>query len=100
MTRDDILYRDRLNDNSFRSNLIKVLRDIHIELRRSNELHEQSNKISKEGNESFYKEQAINREIEEEALSNARNLNNNFKALKRKVEKAEREADTEAGAWI
>lgn len=80
-----------LGETLFRSHLIDVLKDIHFELKRANELREIENEIMREGNKSFYQEQQILEETVDDAIGHAKNINNNFNALNRKVEESEKE---------
>lgn len=85
--------RDRLNDNSFRSSLVTILKDIWIELRRSNELTETSNELTRKMHESFFQEQKIIEEDIDDAIGQAKNVNNNFNALNRKLESQQPDYD-------
>lgn len=59
--------------------LITVLEGILQELK-------ESNRIAKEGNESFYKEQQIIEEQVDDAIGHAKNTNNNLNAIGRRIQ--------------
>lgn len=66
--------------------LINILKDIHFELKRANELTETSNELTRKMHESFFQEQKIIEDDIDDAIGQARNVNNNFNALNRKIE--------------
>lgn len=80
-----------ISESIFSTALIDILKAIHFELKRSNELTETSNEITRKMHESFFQEQRIIEGDIDDAIGQARNVNNNFNALNRKIDQSEAE---------
>lgn len=75
-----------ISESIFSTELINILKAIHFELRRANELTETSNELTLQMHKSFFQEQKIIDEGIDEAIGQTRNINHNFQAVNRKIE--------------